>query len=225
MHMRRYQRYRQHANMQPRDHSRDTNDREDTTRKLANEPTLPPPTRAKSCVITRTAEPMATATHVPKPNHARLDAPERFIAAYAPDQPYRRYTNGTTDYTTDDHADTPPHAREVVRSRRDGPPCTRSPTTPTPGRTISHARDAHPNSNCTRARASTMRVEPIATRTKAMDMQSRNHAMHATSDLLARNTPMISPMNLATEPMTARTKPMLKRMTSSDPLDCALRRT
>lgn len=119
MHMRRYQRYqryRQHANMQPRDHSRDTNDREDTTRKLANEPTLPPPTRAKSCVITRTAEPMATATHVPKPNHARLDAPERFIAAYAPDQPYRRYTNGTTDYTTDDHADTPPptHAKSCV---------------------------------------------------------------------------------------------------------------
>ena len=61
---RRYQRYRRsrrrkrHANQHPRDHAhanssdaKDTKDREDTTRKLANETTLP--THAKACVITR----------------------------------------------------------------------------------------------------------------------------------------------------------------------------
>ena len=79
IHMRRYQRYRRSrrrkrrkpASTQPRTctHSRDTDDREDTTRKLANETTLPTP-HAREVVRNHTeSKPIATATRVRQRDH------------------------------------------------------------------------------------------------------------------------------------------------------------
>ena len=94
----------------------------------------------------------------------------------------------------------PPHAREGVRNHTRRSSSTRSPTT--------YASQNH--LRCTRrlththARASEMHAERIPTRSDSIRMQSRNAHNHASNNLLVRNAPMISPMNLTTERIPTR---------------------
>ena len=92
----------------------------------------------------------------------------------------------------------PTHAKACVITR-DGPQV-HAVQPRMPARTISHAlADSH-----THARASEMHAERIPTRSDSIRMQSRNAHNHASNNLLVRNAPMISPMNLTTERIPTR---------------------
>ena len=92
----------------------------------------------------------------------------------------------------------PTHAKACVITR-DGPQV-HAVQPRMPARTISDARaDSH-----THARASEMHAERIPTRSDSIRMQSRNAHNHASNNLLVRNAPMISPMNLTTERIPTR---------------------
>ena len=92
----------------------------------------------------------------------------------------------------------PTHAKACVITR-DGPQV-HAVQPRMPARTISDAlADSH-----THARASEMHAERIPTRSDSIRMQSRNAHNHASNNLLVRNAPMISPMNLTTERIPTR---------------------
>ena len=112
---------------------------------------------------------------------------------------YQRYQRSRRHNTQTGKRNYPPtHAKACVITR-DGPQV-HAVQPRMPARTISDAlADSH-----THARASEMHAERIPTRSDSIRMQSRNAHNHASNNLLVRNAPMISPMNLTTERIPTR---------------------